>query len=89
MALGLWILWGVLGVAIAIMLAVGLYRSGRPVRSLIASGLQGICALAAVNITGAFTGVSLGLNVLTGAFGLLLGVPGIITLLILKVIFGA
>lgn len=56
-------------------------------RGLIGSGAQGLCALAAVNVVGAFTGVSLGLNLLSGLSCLVLGVPGVVALLILKVIF--
>ena len=47
-------------------------------RGLIGSGAQGLCALAAVNVVGAFTGVSLGLNLLSGLSCLVLGVPGVV-----------
>lgn len=50
-------------------------------------GAQGICALAAVNVAGAFTGVSLGLNLLSGLSCVVLGIPGVVTLLFLKLIF--
>jgi hypothetical protein len=43
--------------------------------------------LAAVNVAGIFTGVSLGINLISGLTCLVLGVPGIITLLLLKLIF--
>lgn len=54
---------------------------------LAGSGAQGICALAAVNIAGAFTGVSLGLNLFSGLCCLVLGIPGVVMMLILKLIF--
>ncbi len=75
---------GVLGVAVL----VGAIRAGKPIRSIIGNALQGICALAAVNVAGAFTGVSLGITVFTGAVCLGLGIPGVITVLLLKLIFG-
>ena len=43
--------------------------------------------MAAVNVAGAFTGVSLGLNLLSGLCCVVLGIPGVIALLVLKVIF--
>lgn len=89
MSLGLQIFLYALGVALVIAVMVGLLRTKKPIRSLLGSGVQGICALAAVNVAGAFTGVSLGLNLLTGLSGLLLGIPGVITLLLLKLILNA
>lgn len=85
--------WWVIALLIAVGAACGLwilitaFRNGRPVRRLLGGTLQGACALAAVNVAGAFTGVSLGLNWLSGASCMALGVPGVITLLLLKVIF--
>lgn len=76
-----------LGVVCGVWLLVTAFRNGRPVRRLLGGTLQGACALAAVNVAGAFTGVSLGLNWLSGATCMALGVPGVITLLLLKAIF--
>ena len=86
MSLWLQILLWVIGGAIAIAVCVALFRSRKPVRGLVGSGAQGICALAAVNIAGAFTGVSLGLKLLTGIACIVLGIPGVITLLVVKLI---
>ena len=61
---------------------------GKPLRRLLISGTQGLCTLVAVNLTGAFTGVSLGLGLFSGLCCLFLGVPGVILLLFLKVLFG-
>ncbi len=80
------LLYGV-GAVLAVVLLVAVFRTGRPIRSLLSSTLQGACALAAVNVTGALTGVSLGLNWLSGVACAVLGVPGVITLLLLKLIF--
>lgn len=48
----------------------------------------GVGALLAVDAVAMFTGVSLGINAFTLLCGGVLGVPGIITLLILNVVFG-
>lgn len=86
--MSLWLKISVYIVGIIIVLAVlsALRRTRRPVKAFLGSGVQGICALAAVNVAGAFTGVSLGLNMLSGLCCAVLGIPGVITLLILKVI---
>lgn len=79
----LWCLAG--GIALAILIT--LFRGEKPLRRLLTGTWQGFCALAAVNVAGIFTGVSLGINLISGLTCLLLGVPGIITLLLLKLIF--
>lgn len=76
------------GAALSLWLAVTLVRTRRPVRRLAGSFLQGASALAAVNVSGVLTGVSLGLNWFSFAVCAALGVPGVIGLLLLKVIFG-
>ena len=52
------------------------------------SAVSGVGALLAVDVLGTLTGVSLGINALTLSVGGVLGVPGVITLLLLKVVFG-
>lgn len=89
MSLGLQILMYVVGIAIALAVLIALFRTNKPIRSLLGSGIQGICALAAVDVAGAFTGVSLGLNLFSGLCCLVLGIPGVIALLILKLIMNA
>lgn len=74
-------------VAALVGLTVAHMRTGRPVRSIALTGLQGLCALAAVDIAGIFTGVSLALNLFTGLISLLLGLPGVIGILLLNLIF--
>ena len=86
--MSLWLqifLYAVAGV-MGIVMLVALIKTKKPVRALVGSGIQGVCALAAVNVAGIFTGVSLGLNLLTGLCCLILGIPGVISLLILKII---
>lgn len=79
-------LWCVAAVT-AVTVLVGAVKTGHPIRALFGSALQGACALAAVNVTGMFTGVSLGLNLLSGIACAAAGVPGVATLLFLKLIF--
>ncbi len=71
---------------LTVWLFITLFHTGKPIRSLLSSGLQGACALAAVNVTGALAGVSLGLNWLSAVACVALGVPGVIGLLLLQVI---
>ena len=82
-----WVLASVVGGGIALAITITLFRSGKPVRALIGSAAQGLAALAAVNLTGAFTGISLGLGIFSGSVAAALGVPGVITLLMLKTIW--
>ena len=72
------------GIAVLIAMAA----CGKPLRRLLISGTQGLCTLVVVNLTGAFTGISLGLGLFSGLCCLFLGVPGVILLLFLKVLFG-
>lgn len=50
------------------------------------SALQGIAAMCAVNLTGLFTGVTLAVNWYTISSFIVLGLPGVIGALILKLI---
>ena len=84
-----WILVGVIGGGGLLAVVAALVRSGRPLRGLISTALQGLCALAAVNGTGMFTGVTLGLGWVTGAVAALLGLPGVVGLLLSRLIFAA
>lgn len=87
MALWMKIALGALATGICLLLLWAAARSGKPLRSLLSSGIQGLCALGLVNFSAAFTGVSLGVSWLSAGAGVLLGIPGVITLLLLKSIF--
>lgn len=52
------------------------------------SAAGGLGAILLVDAVGSFTGVSLALNPLTLAAGGVFGVPGVVTLLVLKAVFG-
>ena len=75
------------GALCAAVLLVALFRGKRPIRELATSTVQGACALAAVNVAGAFTGVSLGINWFSAVACAAFGVPGVVGMLLLKLIF--
>lgn len=87
MSVGLWILCGLIAVPAVIAVCVVLWKHGSPLRRLLGSAVQGLCALAAVNVAGTFTGVSLGLGWFSGTLCALLGIPGVLLLLLLKAVF--
>ena len=79
--------WIVLACVIGLAVLVAAVRSRRPLRSLFGSGLQGLCALGLVNFLGAFTNVAMGVGWLTAGTAAALGIPGVIALLLLNLMF--
>lgn len=84
MTTALWIIGGV----IALLVLIGACLTGKPIRSLCGSALQGICALAAVNVFSVFSGVTLGVTAFSVTVCSVLGIPGVATLLVLQVLLG-
>lgn len=78
----------ILAVAASLAIIVAAFKSGRPIRTLGGSAIQGMCALAAVNVAGAFTGISLGLGTFSVLCCVIGGMPGVIALLFVKLILG-
>lgn len=76
----------IVGGVIATAVLVGAILTKHPVRSLAASALQGVCALAAVNALSIFTGVTVGLTAFSLLVCTVLGLPGTVTLLVLQVL---
>ncbi len=72
----------------ACLIAVGRAAAAgpRPVRSILAGAVCGIAALAALALLAPATGVALPLNRFTGFVAAVLGVPGVITLLLLNLL---
>ena len=66
---------------------ITMYRSGHFFKSLFITAIQGLASLAAVNVTGLLTGVSLSLNWYTILTVSLFGLPSTIALTMLKFIF--
>lgn len=52
--------------------------------SFIKSGIYGLAGLTLVNIASVFTGIGIGINLLTVSFAALLGIPGVILMLVVK-----
>ena len=50
------------------------------------SAIMGILSICAVNLTATFTGISLPISRLSIAAGAILGIPGVISMLMLKLI---
>lgn len=61
-------------------------RSERPFRRAAEGVITGLCALAAVNLTGFFTGVNLPLSPLTLGVSGVAGIPGVTLLLLLNLV---
>lgn len=78
-------------VALVSLLAVCtvLHRAKKPVRRVLAGAGCGVAALGAVNLLAFYTGVSIALNYATAFVAVVLGVPGVIALLVLRVILGS
>ena len=76
----------VLAVCLIIVLTA-MIKSGNAVKSLIISALQGLISLTAVNLIGLLTNVSIPLNWYTISFASLFGLPSVISMLMMKLIF--
>ena len=80
--------WWIVGGVIVASVLVGAVLTKKPIRALTGSAVQGLCALAAVNVASAFSGVSLGVTTFSVLVGVVLGIPGVATLLVLQVLLG-
>ena len=76
------------GILLTTVVFIAMFRDGKPLRRLIGSAAQGIGAIIAVNLAATYSGVSLGLSWLSAVGCALLGVPGVVSMLLLKVILG-
>ena len=56
-------------------------------RDVYRSSVSGLLTLALVNLSAAFTGVSLGFSWLSGVVALLMGAPGVIAMLLMNAVF--
>ncbi len=84
MTTGLWVIGGV----IAVLVFIGACLTGRPLRALFSSALEGVCALAAVNVFSVFSGVTLGVTAFSMTVSTVLGIPGVAALLVMQVLCG-
>ena len=83
--------WPVWAAAAAALLAVGLAaaRHRRPVAAAFGIAVAGVAALGAMNVLAPFTGVGLALNWFTSFMAVVLGAPGVICLLALRLLLRA
>ncbi|MBQ7540812.1 MAG: pro-sigmaK processing inhibitor BofA family protein [Clostridia bacterium] len=73
--------------AAALAVLIAFARTGRFIRCVLSSAVQGLVSLLAVNVLGTLTGVTVAVNPYTlGAVGLL-GMPGTISLVLLNTVF--
>ncbi len=70
----------------ALFVWIAAVRGGKPVHQVTRSAFSGLGALGLVHLLGAFSGIGLGVGWFTGGTAFLLGVPGVITLLLLNLI---
>lgn len=77
--------YGVIGAAMLAVI-IALFRSGKPLRFIVASLIEGVCAMAAVDVVGIFTGVSLGFGWFSMACCGIFGIPGVISMLLMRMI---
>lgn len=77
----------VFGGVIVLVVLIAAFKSGKPISSLSTSALQGVCALAAVNVSSVLTGVTLGVTSFSLTVCGVLGLPGVIGMLVLQSMF--
>lgn len=77
-----------LAAAVLVLMGVVAGKHKKPLRASLTSALAGIGALGAINMLAPFTGVALALNWFTSFMAVVLGAPGVVTLLLLNVILG-
>ncbi len=72
---------------VAVTLAVFVLTKKHGIAALLLNALGGIAALFAVNITGLVTGIQLAVNRWSLIAGAALGVPGVVSMLVLDILF--
>lgn len=70
----------------ALIVAIVASRAKHPIRTALASGALGTACLGAVNLTAAYTGVSIALSYGTALCAVALGAPGVILMLCLRLL---
>ena len=75
--------WAVLAAVGLVCVAWAASRQNHP-----AAAFCGLGALGAVNLLGSYTGVTLALNYAAAYASVVLGAPGVITLLVLRAVLG-
>ncbi len=71
----------------ALFIVIALIRSGHFLRCLLFSVVTGNVTLLVISYLGAFTGVTLGINLFTVGTASLLGIPGVLAMLLIRLLF--
>lgn len=82
----LWIVLCACGIFFLLCVIQVIMKSRHPIRHAIGGILIGLCTLVVVNLTGAFTGVSLPISPLTIGVSGVAGIPGVTLLLLLNLV---
>ena len=72
------------GAIAAILVAATAARGKHPLRSALGNGVLGAASLGAINLLAEYTGISIALSYGTALIAVVLGVPGVITMLLLR-----
>lgn len=75
-------------VALSIVMIALCMKTGKPVRAFLGTAIPGVLSLAAINYAAFFTGVGLLVNSATVFAAVVLGLPGVIFVLIGKMLWG-
>ena len=79
-----------IGVFAALMSVIGVVlaasKAKRPLLRALGSAVCGAASLGAVNLLAGYTGVSIALNYATAFVAVVLGAPGVVTMLLLRVL---
>ena len=82
-----WLIWTIFTSAFLLMVIAQIaVRSKKPIKKTITSMVTGLISLVAVNIAGAFTGVTIPVSLLSLGISAIAGIPGVTTILILNMI---
>lgn len=76
------------GGVLAILMLTFYVKTGKPVRAFLGSAVPGVLALAVIDYAAFFTGVGLLVNVSTIFMSVVLGLPGVILVLALRMLWG-
>lgn len=82
-------LWLLAAAAALLLVSRAAAQSGHPLRQTAISAACGVGALGAVNLLAPVTGVAIALNWATAFMTVVLGTPGVITLLIMRLLTAA
>ncbi|WP_312640793.1 pro-sigmaK processing inhibitor BofA family protein [Hydrogenoanaerobacterium sp.] len=77
----------VCGIILAILMLAIYARTGKPFRCLLGTAVPGVLSLAVINYASFFTGVGLLVNVGTLFTAVFLGLPGVISIFVLKLLW--